>query len=674
MGTPLSARIAALEPAVGGGPAARGARIEAGLAAAARTLPQMLLAHARTRPDALAQRVKRNGIWRCYSWGELAQTVRALALGTAALGIGRGDTAVVIGENEPEHYWALFAAQSLGIKTVSIYPDATADELHYLCEDSQARFVFAQDQEQVDKALAIAPQLPELRGIGYWDDSGMWSYRADLLHSFDRLLAAGRKEHERHPTRFDDEVARGRLDDLALLTYTSGTTSKPKGVMISHRWLVDNATRMRSALPLEPGMEYLSYTPLAWVTEQLLGVTLGLALPLVVNFPEAPDQVLTNVRELSPHLVLFGPRQWENIAATIEARMLHAGRLPRAIHRWCVRVGHAVRVARLEGRPPPVAARLLLPLAELLTLHAVRDQFGFLRSRVAVSGGTAMAPDVFRLFHALGVPLRNIYGCSEFGLIAGHRGTCYDLETVGPLLDVDPAFGAPLEARIEPDGELLLRGGTGFLGYWHRPEKTAALDRDGWFATGDAVRLTERGELVFLDRIEHLVRLASGHPYPPQFIETRLRFSPFIKDVMVLGDATRPWVGALVNIDMEVVSRWAEERRIAFSTFTDLSQRPEIRALVRAEIARINALLPAGSRLVRFANFPKELDPDEGELTRTRKLRREFLEQRYRMLIDGLYAGLDEVDCEIAVTYQDGRQGVLRATVAVTDIGEALPR
>jgi len=666
----LNATDITLKEAAGTGAAvaepARGA--VAATAVKTQTLPQMLLAHAQARPQQLAQRVKRKGIWRCHTWAEVQDTVRALALGAAALGLERGDTAVIIGENEPEHFWSLFAAQSLGAKTVSVYPDATAGELLYLCEDSQARFIFAQDQEQVDKALAIAGKLPGLCGIAFWDDAGMWSYRHDLLHGFDKLCAAGRKEHERHPERFAQAVASGHADELALLTYTSGTTSKPKGVMVSHRWLVDNASRMLSALPLEPGMEYLSYTPLAWITEQLLGVTLGLMLPLVVNFPEGPDQVLPNIRELSPHMVLFGPRQWESIAAAIEARMLHARRLPRALYRWSVRVGHAVRMSRLEGRAAPLGARLLLPLAEALTLHAVRDQFGFLRSRIAVSGGTAMAPDVFRLFHALGVPLRNIYGCSEFGLIAGHRGERYDLETVGPLLTVAPGFGAALEYRVDANGELLLRGGTGFLGYWNKPEKTAALDRDGWFASGDAVRATERGEIVFLDRVEHLVKLAGGHAYPPQFIETRLRFSPFIKDVMVLGDATRPWVGALVNIDMGVASRWAEERRIAFSTFTDLSQRPEIRALVRNEIARINAFLPEGSRVVRFANFPKELDADEGELTRTRKLRREFLEQRYRTLIEGLYGGATDIDCQIAVTYQDGRQGVLRAKVTGTDV------
>ncbi|MCM3562757.1 AMP-dependent synthetase/ligase [Hydrogenophaga intermedia] len=664
----MSAPPLAVHKAIGATspPASASARSRA--AARGQTLPQMLVAHAQSRPGDLAQRVKRKGIWRCHTWADLAEKVRMLALGAATLGLSRGDTVVVVGENEPEHYWALFAAQSLGMKTVSVYPDATAEELQYLCDDSQARMIFAQDQEQVDKALHIAPGLTDLRGVAYWDDSGMWSYRHDLLHSFDSLMAAGRREHQRDPRRFYEQVASGQIDDLALLTYTSGTTSKPKGVMISHRWLVDNATRMRSALQLEAGMEYLSYTPLAWITEQLLGVTLGLTVPLVVNFPEGPDQVLPNLRELSPHIVLFGPRQWESIAATIEARMLHASRVPRAIYRWSVAVGHAVRVARLEGRAAPLGARVLLPLAEAMCLHAVRDQFGFLRSRVAVSGGTAMAPDVFRLFHALGVPLRNIYGCSEFGLVAGHRGTRYDLETVGPLLDVDPAYGEQLQARIESSGELLLRGGTGFLGYWRKPDKTAALDRDGWFASGDAVQRTSSGELVFLDRIEHLVKLANGHSYPPQFIETRLRFSPFIKDVMVLGDASRPWVGALINIDMAVASRWAEERRIAFSTFTDLSQRPEILGLVRDEIRRINTLLPPASRVVRFANFPKELDADEGELTRTRKLRREFLEHRYRPLIEGLYAGAAEIDCSIPVTYQDGRQGVLRARVAVTDI------
>ena len=632
------------------------------------TLPQKLFAHAREHPQLLAQRVKRKGMWRCHTWADVFDRTRSIALGAAAQGLQRGETAIVIGENEPEHYWALFAAQSLGVKIVSVYPDATVDELHYLCEDSKARFIFAQDQEQVDKALALLERLPDIRGIAYWDNSGMWSYRHTLLQSFDDLTAEGRRQHERHPQRFEREVNAGQADDLALLTYTSGTTSKPKGVMISHRWLMDNAVRMSSALPLEAGMEYLSYTPLAWITEQLLGVTLGLITPLVVNFPEGPDQVLPNLRELAPHIVLFGPRQWENIAATIEARMLAASWMARGIYRWGIRIGHDVHVARLEGRAAPWLSRLLLPVAEALALRPVRDQFGFIRSDVAVSGGTAMAPDVFRLFHAMGVHLRNIYGCSEFGLIAGHRGERYDLETVGPLLDVDPAFGAPLESRIEDNGELLLRGGTGFLGYWGKPDKTASIQRDGWYVSGDAVRKTERGELVYLDRVEHLVNLASGHPYPPQFIETRLRFSPFIKDVMVLGDATRPWVGALINIDMAVTSRWAEERRIAFSTFTDLSQRPEVRQLVQGEIRRINKLLPESSRVVRFANFPKELDPDEGELTRTRKLRREFLEVRYGALIDGLYAGPADIACEIAVTYQDGRQGVLRATVVATDI------
>ncbi len=633
-----------------------------------RTLPQTLLAHGLRQPERLAQRVKRKGVWRCYNWGDVLDQVRAISLGIAALGVQRGDTVIVIGENEPEHYWAIFAAQALGAKTVSVYPDATEEELHYLCHDATARFIFAQDQEQVDKSLALLDRLPDICGVAYWDDSGMWSYRHAMLHSFDTLRTDGQRQHERHPRRFEQEVASGALDDLALLTYTSGTTSKPKGVMISHRWLVDNALRMNSALPLEPGMEYLSYTPLAWITEQLLGVTLGLTLPLVLNFAEGPDQVLHDLRELAPHMVLFGPRQWENIAATIEARMLDAGWLAQRVYRWGLRIGHDVHVARLEGRTAPLHSRLLFPLAELLTLHAVRDQFGLLRSRIAVSGGTAMAPDVFRLFHALGVPLRNIYGCSEFGLIAGHRGEHYQLDTVGPLLDVNPAFGPHLEARIEANGELLLRGGTGFLGYWNQPEKTAALDRDGWYVSGDAVRRTDAGEIVFLDRLEHLVTLGNGHLYPPQFIETRLRFSPFIKDVMVLGDANRPWVGALINIDMAVTSRWAEERRIAFSTFTDLSQRQDVRHLVRDEIRRINALLPPGSRVVRFANFPKELDPDEGELTRTRKLRREFLDQRYRALIDGLYVGATDIDCDITITYQDGRKGSLHATVVATDI------
>ncbi|MBI3993680.1 MAG: AMP-binding protein [Candidatus Lambdaproteobacteria bacterium] len=635
------------------------------------TLPQLLLARAGQQPQSICQRHKDRGIWQTYTFGQVQAIVRELALGFAAMGLRRGESVILVGENEPEIFWGEFAVLALGAKCIALYPDLTVDELHYMGEDSEAVFIVAHDQEQVDKALAALERLPKIRAVVYWDEKGLWSYTHPLLHTFAQVRALGREHAQAHPGLFEREVAAGRDDEIAILTYTSGTTGRPKGVVTTHRNLFDSAYRFLDAVPVRPHAEYLSYIPLAWATEQYYGIAIGLLAPLVVNFPEKPEEVLNNIRELAVEVLVFGPRQWESLAATVQARMLDAGRLRQALYRFGVRIGHAVHVARLEGRRPGWLARLLFPLADALVLHPLRDKLGLVRAKVVVSGGSAMAPDVFRLFHAMGVPLRNIYGASEIGLLTAHRGTQYNLETVGHWMTVRPEFGAALEWKIGPDGGLLVRGGSGFNGYYNKAEKSAEKIKDGWFDTGDAVSVTESNELVFLERVDDMRTLASNEKYPPQFIETRLRFSPFIKDVMTVGDRRHPFVTALVNIDPEVVGRWAEERRIGFSTYQDLSQNAEVRAMIQREIARINDLLPPHARVVRFANFPKELDPDEGELTRTRKLRREFLEARYRPLIDGLYGGERHVDAVIPVTYQDGRKGELRARVIINDLAPA---
>ena len=636
---------------------------------AMKTLPQHLLARGEAEPSRVAQRHKHRGIWREYTFGDVLANVRDFALGLYELGLRRGETVAVIGENEPEHFWTEYAAQAVGAKVVSLYPDLTADEAHYLVDDSEAVFLVAQDQEQVDKALAVMERAPGLRAIVYWDDTGMWSYRQPALRKFVEVQALGRGRHEREPALFGELVAAGAPDDIAVLSYTSGTTGKPKGVILTHRYLIDNAHRLAEGTRARPGLEYLSYIAPAWATEQLFGLSMGLLVPFVVNFPEGPEQVLGNIRELAVGAMVFAPRQWESLAATIQARMLDAGRWRRRIFDWGVDVGRQVHVARLDGKPVPASARMMLPLAEALVLRPLRDQLGLTRIEVAMCGGSTMAPDVFRLFHAIGVPLRNVYGSTEIGILTMHQGERYDLETVGHWLVAHPEAGPPLEWQVSDSDELLVRGGSFFAGYWRRDDKPAERVRDGWYLTGDAVSVTDSGELVFLERVDDLRRLRSGERFPPQFIETRLRFSPFIKDIMILGDEGRDYIAALINIDFSVVSRWAEDRNIGFSTFSDLSQKEDVAQLVRAEIERVNQFLPEHSRVRRFANFPKELDPDEGELTRSRKLRREFLEERYAALVDGLYAGSSEVRLEIPVTYQDGRKGMLAATVRLNDVG-----
>lgn len=635
-----------------------------------KTLPQAFVERATAEPGRLIARHKYRGIWREFRYGDVLERVRNLALGLQSLSFARGETVAIIGENEPENFWAELAVLAIGGKVISLYPDLTVGEIEYLLNDSQAVYLVGQDQEQIDKGLAVMGSVPTLRRLIYWDETGMWSYRQPSLMKLEEMEAQGRKRNAAEPGLFSSLLEVGQPDDIAVLSYTSGTTGRPKGVVLTHRYLMDNAHRLVSGTDIVPGMDYLTYIAPAWATEQLFGITIGVTLPLVVNFPESPEQVLANLRELAVEVMVFAPRQWESLASTIQAKMLDAGPIRRRIYEWGVEIGRKVHVSRLDGKPVPLAARLVFPLAEALVLKPLRDKLGLTRLKVALSGGSTMAPDVFRLFHAIGVPLRNLYGSTEIGIMTIHRGERYDLETVGHWLEAHPELPA-LEWQVSSAGELLVRGGSFFQGYFGKPDKTAERIDGGWYRTGDAVSVTASGELVFLERIEDLAKLSSGQSYPPQFIETRLRFSPFIKDIMTLGDASRDYIGALINIDMGVVSRWAEERRLAYSTFADLSQMTAVADLIREEIVRINKFLPDHAQVRRFANFPKELDPDEGELTRTRKLRREFLVERYADLIDGLYTGKDRVALSIPVTYQDGRRGTMAANVLVHSVDTA---
>jgi long-chain acyl-CoA synthetase len=488
--------------------------------------------------------------------------------------------------------------------------------------------------------------------------------------SLEAVVERGAALQRQRPDRVEHEIAAGRADDVAVLANTSGTTGHPKGVITTHRAILDCAERLRRALGILPHSEYLSYIPLSWVPEQWFGVALGMSLPMRVGFAERPDQVQEAIRELAVDVLVLGPRQWENLASGVFTRMIGVGRLRRRVFDWGIAAGRRVHLARTRGESPSWLARLACAVAEPLVLRPLRDQLGLKRVKVAITGGAAMAPDVVRLFAAMGVPLRNIYACSEYGLISAHTGVCYDPETIGRPLTEPTEWGAALEWRVTEQGELQLRGGAGFSGYWKRPDKTAEKFDGDWFRTGDAVGSSADSELIYYDRLEHMSQLRTGARYAKQFIEVRLRFSPYIKEVLVIGDPDRDFVSALINIDDVVFSRWAEQRNISFTTFTDLSQRPEVVEQVAAEIRAVNAVLPPGARVVRFANLPKELDADEGELTRTRKLKREVIEQRYRAVIEALYGSGSQLDIAIPVRYQDGRSGTLSTTVRLATAAE----
>ncbi len=633
------------------------------------TVPKYLRLRARQHPDKPFMRRKNLGIWQTYTWQEVYEHVKHFSLGLMSLGLKPQETVAIGGENEQQLFWAEYAALSAGAKVVCLYPDMTPPEVQYILENSGAVYFVGEDQEQVDKVLEVKDQLPQLRKIVYWDSRGMWHYKDPLLASFEEVEEMGQAWAREHPDLFEKSIEEGKADDVAVLSYTSGTTGLPKGVMVTHKGWLDTAFRSLMHVPTKPFTRYLSYISPAWATEQMFGITIGLVVPMVVHFPEEPETVVRNIRELGAEVLVFGPRQWEAFASLVQARMLDAGLLRRLLYKWGMAVGLKVASARTEGQRISPIWKALYPVADLLVLRSLRDNLGLSKTYLAVSGGAAMAPDVFRFFHAMGINLRNGYGTTETGLFTVHMGDKFNLETLGRWYTSHPAFGPPLEYRIDENGELLVRGASGFAGYYKNPEATEKAMAGGWYHTGDAVRMTDEGEMIYLDRVSDLRRLASGHLFPPQYIETRLRFSPYIKDVVVLGDEQKEFVTALVNIDAETMGRWAEKKGIAYSTFADLSQKAQVRELIQNEIQKVNRALDERSCVRRFVNLPKELDPDEAELTRTRKLRRDFLEKRYQDLIDAIYAWKERIVSEVPVKYRDGRTALIKHETAINTVG-----
>jgi|WetSurMetagenome_2_1015567.scaffolds.fasta_scaffold33955_2 long-chain acyl-CoA synthetase len=632
------------------------------------TLPQLLLYQAKRFGEQTLHRKKDFGIWQRYSFNYVVKQVKAFAMGLASLGIHREQTVAFVGENQPELFWGEYASQALGAKVVCMYPDLTASQMEYLLNQSEAAIVVCEDQEQVDKVLEIEGRIPGIHKIIYWDDRGMWKYSHPKLMTFREVQKLGEKHSTEHPDMFEQEAAKGKRNDIAVISYTSGTTGQPKGCIMTHANLFDTIYRVAGTVALKPFTQYLSYISPAWAAEQLFGICQGLLVPFVVNFPEEPETVQENLREIGTEAVVFTPRQWESLASLVESKMMEAGPIRRWFYDWGMAIGRKVNLKALEGKRISFGWRVIYPFVDKIVLYPLRDNLGLQVAYFCQSGGSGMAPDVFRFFHAMGVKLRNVYGTTEMGLFTLHHGEAYDLETVGKWMPVHPYFGPPLEYKVSAEGELLVRGGSGFSGYYKNPEASSKRLKEGWYCTGDCVYMTDKKEMVYLDRLEDMRKLSTGHSYPPQFIENRLRFSPFIKEVMTLGDEAKPFVSAFINIDSGTVGSWAEQRRVGYTTFTDLSQNPRVLELIRGEIAKVNYFLPEGSKVRRFLNLPKELDPDEDELTRSRKIRRGFLEKKYAEFIGAIYEGKAELNARVPVKYQDGRTGVLNAIVHIANL------
>ena len=628
------------------------------------TLPRLLRRNAEQMAGRPAIREKNHGIWQTFTWAQYWEEVRDFALGLAAHGFRRGDKLAVIGDNRPSLYWAQLAAQCLGGTAVPMYQDSIASELVFVLNHAEVSVVVAEDQEQVDKILSLRSELPHLEFVVYDDPKGLRHYSSGGLQSFADMQAAGREFGAANPGYVEAEIDSGDPDDLALLTYTSGTTGRPKGVMLSHANLLSSAQGFIAAEDIRATDELLCYLPMAWIGDSLFSLVLTLLVGFTCNCPERPQTVQRDLRELGPTIAIAPPRIWENMLTQLRVRAADSTPLKRRLFEFFRGLAERAEQRKGEGKQPSLISRLGLALGEVLVYGPVRDQLGLRRARWVYTGGAPLGPDTFRFFRAFGVNIKQVWGSTELaGLASLQPDGEADPDTVGR---VTPGS----EVRIAEDGEVLIRSAAVFKGYYKQPDATReTMTDDGWLRSGDSGFVDRRGHLVIVDRAKDVGKLSDGTPFAPQFVENKLKFSPFIAEAVAFGDR-RPFVAAIVAIDLTTVGNWAERRNLAYTSFQDLSAKPEVRRLIADEIAEVNASLPAAARLRRFVLLNKEFDADDNEITRTRKIRRRFVAEKYAAVIDAFYSGEAEVEITTEITYEDGRKATLTSTIVIEDVLE----
>lgn len=601
-----------------------------------------------------ALRVKYLGIWQETSWQEYYEKVGLFSLGLLSLGIEKGDTLAIIGHNRPASLYALIGTEVAGGIPVALHQDATSAEVCALLLQFNVKYVFAEDQEQVDKLLENAQTPASLQKIIYANQRGMRDYQDKRLLSLEQLYTLGNALKEKDPGRIDQLISRGESTDTAIICTTSGSSGAPRGAMLTHSNIIRMAANFTSSAGMESSDEFVSFLPLAWFGELMMSVAAALHTGFTVNFPESSDTVMADLREIGPHIIFAPPQIWEKIAATVQVKMMESTPFKRFMYNSFMPIGECFAEARLAGKPASLLSRAQNWIAHVALMRALRDRLGLSRIRTALTGGSALGPDAFRFFHAMGVNLRQVYGLTEVSGVACMHGSG-DIRggTVGlPLPDT--------EINISGSGEILLKSPGIFKGYYGDEAATANALKDGWLHTGDAGSLDADGHLTVIDRLENIITLTDGSLLAPQFVESKLKFSPYIGEALLVG-AHRPYLAALVCLNGKLIGKWAGDNKIAYSTYSDLVAKPEVYEFIEKELKKTNSELAENSRIKRFTLLYKELDPDDDEITRTGKVRRQIVEKRYHDIIDALYSGAESLEIDTVIDLQEGRSARIQS-------------
>jgi len=626
------------------------------------TLIAALARNAHESGNATAFRERDYGIWQERSWSEIFGETLALAAAFEEIGLGAGQALTVIGDNRTRLYLAMVAATVLRAFPSPVFPDVPPDELTYYSRYGEPRIAMAEDQEQVDKLLALRERTGRPHKIIYDDPRGLSGYPADVVISYDELILRGQARLVAEPLLAADLISRPNGDDIAVLLHSSGTTAAPKGVPLRHRNIFGGVLNALKAGVVVEHEDYYAYLPSAWVGDFVFSLGAAVLLRFTVNIPERQETVLRDLREVAPTWYLAAPRAWDNMLTRVQVGIEDSTRGKRALFRYFMPRAVEIERARLAGRAPSLVQRLTLLAGELFVFGPVKDYLGLSRIRHALTGGEAIGEDTFLFFRALGVNLKQIYGQTEScALTAAQDDGAVKLHTIGkPLPGV--------AVRIDEKGEILIKSASVIDGYFDDPQATTKAIADGWLHTGDAGYFEPDGDLVVLGRVSEVVHTAAGERYIPNYIENRIKFSAYVRNVAVMG-AGRDELSAIVCIDQDAVGHWAEERGVSFTSYAELSQRPEVYDLAASVLRHVNTLLPAALRVRRFVNLHKDFDPDDGEITRTRKLRRNVIEERYAALIDALYSGAREVTQDARITYESGDTGTIRRTLSIREVG-----